>query len=172
MQSYKNLVVKASEDWMENDCAADRQLYFWMLNPVDMNKILEKLCNLHHSPSMSAQIAEEMMKDLRGSVLPERITLPPLNLINILGVQVQFGPILMGDHENELFLDISWRPPSTKEDCVVDGQIVDNCLDAVGINNCKMITFCTGGIDVTGPTDPVDSIFAEPFVVLYKSKVV
>jgi len=64
-----------------------------------------------------------------------------------------------------IFLDIWCRSPNTREHCIVDGKIVDQFVDAIGIHNCKTIAFCTGAIYLS---DPEESIFCEPYVVLHK----
>jgi len=43
-----------------------------------------------------------------------------------------------------IFLNIWCRSPNTREDCIVDGKIVHQFVNAIGIHNCKTIAFCTG----------------------------
>lgn len=166
MKTYRSLVTKASEDWMNNDCAADRQLYALGVAESEMKAIIKRILQFNHGPSVSDEKSEDIMIAMYDYSLPEPKEVSSLFIVEVLGVVVQVWPSpATNDPRSELLLDISWRPPSTKEDCVVDGKIVDKFVDAIGVHNCKMITFCTGGIDVTGP---VDSIFSDPFVVLYK----
>lgn len=65
-----------------------------------------------------------------------------------------------------IFLDIWWRSPKTREDCIVDGRIVDQFLDAIGTQNSKMITFTTGQLYRMSPEESI--IYADLFVVFHK----
>lgn len=153
---------------MMNDCAADRQLYALGVDQTEMKAIIQRILQFNHSLSVSEARSEDIITAMYDYALPEPKEVSSLFIVEVLGVDVQVWPSpSTNDPHSELMLDISWRPPSTKEQCVVDGEIVDKFVDAIGIQNCQMITFCTGEIDLSGWDG---SIFAEPFVVLYKNK--
>lgn len=65
-----------------------------------------------------------------------------------------------------IYLDIWWRSPKTREDCIVDGRVIDQFVDAIGTQNCKMITFTTGERYLMSPEESI--IYADMFVVLHK----
>jgi hypothetical protein len=152
---------------MNDGCAAQRQLYVLGIAQSDIKSIVNKILLFSHTPSASDEKTEWVMQGM----VDYELDLPECCwgqfMVEVLGVEVMVWPTIADDDwASDIFLDIWWRCPNTREDCIVDGKIVDQFVDAIGAQNCKMITFTTGELYLMTPEESVE--YADLFVVLHK----
>lgn len=151
---------------MNDGCPMQRQLYVLGIAQSDIKNIVNKILLFSHTPSASDEKTEWVMQGM----VDYELDLPECCwgqfMVEVLGVEVMVWPTIADDDRaSDIFLDIWWRCPNTREDCIVDGKIVDQFVDAIGAQNCKMITFTTGELDLLGPEEPEH---ADLFLVLHK----
>ncbi len=167
MLSYRDIVAKASIRWMSDVDPIELQLFAQGIAQSDMKVIVEKLFRFNYTASESKTKTESLMTPMCESGLPAPDGAWELFTIEVLGVAVTVYPIVTNDDpSSDMYLDISWRCPNTKEDCIIDGEIVDKFVDAIGIHNCKRIIFCAGPFDLLSAEESI--VYADMFVVLHE----